>query len=357
VVTVIEATGERFIPEMMGGVLIEAEHLVRYALAAHVAKGKRVLDAGCGVGWGGALLRRAGAASVAGVDIAFDAIGYARTKAAGVDFVVADLGRIPFSDGSFEVITCFEAIEHVERQDEVLDELARVLEPGGLLLVSSPNPRVYPPGNPFHVHELTPEELQSKLASRFDHTVLLHQYEQTLSLLARPGDLEVGAPRQMQMGVVGELGAGTDPYSVVVASSVAVPDLPLVGYSAHSTLADLLTERIVMLNRRVEELREVAEGVRYPAREHVEPPRDEEVESLRRDRERLSVRLLESEQVVAELQAQSVEPARSPNDIVEEELRLVVAQLEREYNAVRNSVSWRVTRPLRAVVRRLKPRA
>ena len=47
----IEATGERFIPEVMGDQLIAAEHVARYALAARLVEGKRVLDGGCGVGW------------------------------------------------------------------------------------------------------------------------------------------------------------------------------------------------------------------------------------------------------------------------------------------------------------------
>jgi SAM-dependent methyltransferase len=65
-----EPTGERFIPELMGGELIEAEHQARYRLALPFLRGKRVLDAGCGSGWGSKLLVEAGAREVVGLDIA-----------------------------------------------------------------------------------------------------------------------------------------------------------------------------------------------------------------------------------------------------------------------------------------------
>jgi len=84
--------------------------------------------------------------------------------------------KLPFADASFDLVTCFETIEHVEAQQEVIAELARVLRPDGTLLISSPNRNVYPPGNPHHVRELTPEELLALLGARFPEVRLFRQH-------------------------------------------------------------------------------------------------------------------------------------------------------------------------------------
>ena len=65
----VESTGERLVPDLQRGELIYAEHLARYFLASQLAAGRRVLDAGCGEGYGTAILAAAGAASVVGVDV------------------------------------------------------------------------------------------------------------------------------------------------------------------------------------------------------------------------------------------------------------------------------------------------
>jgi 2-polyprenyl-3-methyl-5-hydroxy-6-metoxy-1,4-benzoquinol methylase len=82
---------------------------------------------------------------------------------------------LPFDDDSFDVVVCFEAIEHTGDTERTLDQLARVLRPNGLLFVSSPNPAVYPPGNPFHLNEETPAELLRKAAGRFAQVRLFRQ--------------------------------------------------------------------------------------------------------------------------------------------------------------------------------------
>ena len=71
-----EFTGERVIPGQVDIDLMN-EHVARYAFAARLARGKRVLDAGCGAGYGSAELAKV-AASVLGVDVAADAVDFAR---------------------------------------------------------------------------------------------------------------------------------------------------------------------------------------------------------------------------------------------------------------------------------------
>jgi len=104
---------ERFDPELMGGSLLEAEHLARYRWAGALVEGKRVLDAGCGTGYGSELLARQGAAEVVGVDADADVIEAASRSASGVTFVAADLRELPADLGEFDVVVCFEVIEHI----------------------------------------------------------------------------------------------------------------------------------------------------------------------------------------------------------------------------------------------------
>jgi SAM-dependent methyltransferase len=172
-----EPTGERFDPIFMHGHLIEAEHLSRYAWAAQFAEDRRVLDAACGMGYGAAMLAAGGATEVVGVDLDESVITKVRAAAKpGTNFEVADLRKLPFAADEFDLIVSFETIEHVPEPAEVFDELARVLKPGGLLLVSTPNRDVYTPGNPFHLRELTPSEFTEELSKRFRSVALRRQH-------------------------------------------------------------------------------------------------------------------------------------------------------------------------------------
>ena len=166
-------TGERVIPGQVDADLLN-EHLARYAFAARRAAGARVLDAGCGVGYGSALL--AGAARrVVGVEIDAGAVEAARRQypAPGLDFLRADCRRLPFPDASFDLVVAFELIEHLEDPDALLAESRRVLTAPGELILSTPNriyyaeSRTHP--NPFHVREFNFEELSAALGAHFPH--------------------------------------------------------------------------------------------------------------------------------------------------------------------------------------------
>ena len=168
---------ERFDPESMYGELIEAEHLARYAWAGGLVQGKRVLDAGCGSGYGSDLLVRAGAAEVVGVDLDAEVVGAARNDYPAVTFATADIRELPAELGDFDVVVCFEVLEHLDDPETALGQLGTVLREGALLVVSSPNRDVYPPGNPFHKHEFRPDELADALGARFAHVQLVRQHD------------------------------------------------------------------------------------------------------------------------------------------------------------------------------------
>ncbi len=170
-----EFTGERVIPGEVDVDLLN-EHMARYTFAARLARGKRVLDAGCGAGYGSAALARA-AEWVVGVDSAPAAIEFARAHyaAGNLSFEEASCEALPNADGSFELVVAFEVIEHLEDWRSFLREAHRVLVPNGQLVVSTPNRLYYtesrgPDGaNPFHVHEFDFEEFRAELTAVFPH--------------------------------------------------------------------------------------------------------------------------------------------------------------------------------------------
>ncbi len=165
-----EFTGERMIPEGAGTGTFW-EHIYRYRFAAGFARGRDVLDVACGEGYGSAALARAGARSLVGVDVDPVACAYARRKY-GIDARPGDAAALPFPAAAFDLVVSFETVEHVPEPARFLDECARVLRPGGALVISTPNVAVYNPDhdpghNPFHCAEMTEAEFTAALAARF----------------------------------------------------------------------------------------------------------------------------------------------------------------------------------------------
>lgn len=170
---------ERYVPGTWSEIAAY-EHRPRYALACALAAGKRVLDFGCGSGYGAADLAQV-AAQVIAIDISEDALSYAREhhKAPNLTFERrSDLGE-GLPEGSFDLITCFELIEHLERSEQLrlLTSLDRLLTPDGLLIVSTPNPAAtaHYGENPFHLHEMSETEFRSTLTASFPEVSFLGQ--------------------------------------------------------------------------------------------------------------------------------------------------------------------------------------
>jgi len=164
-------TGERFTPEVRGAIWYEHWH--RYCVALSAARGRRVLDAACGEGYGSWLLAGA-AAEVIGVDLDRAAIDHAVQRYAArpnLRYVQASCASLPLAAQSVDLIVSFETIEHLEGQEAMLAEFRRVLAPGGALIISSPNKTIYSEetgfSNKFHVRELTRDELAAMLRPRF----------------------------------------------------------------------------------------------------------------------------------------------------------------------------------------------
>jgi SAM-dependent methyltransferase len=169
---------ERIVPDETEPGIV-ALHLKRYEFALPYCRDGIVLDAGCGVGYGTAHLARV-AQRVVGVDVFEDAIEYARRRYAdaNVEFVVADVQRLPFDDEAFDTACSFEIVEHVEDAERFVAELARVLRPGGTLVLSTPladDPGVRP-DNPFHAREFDVDGLRGLLSSSFASVELFGQH-------------------------------------------------------------------------------------------------------------------------------------------------------------------------------------
>lgn len=137
-------------------------HLAVYELCSRWAAGRRVLDAGCGTGYGSDHLARRGAREVVGVDRSSGSIRYAarRYGREGVRFLAGDLERVDeHVDGPFDLIVASNVIEHLARPETFLRRAQHLLAPAGELAVVVPaivdehslelNRR-----NPFHLTNL-----------------------------------------------------------------------------------------------------------------------------------------------------------------------------------------------------------
>jgi SAM-dependent methyltransferase len=161
-------TGERMIPELTDEITFR-DHIARYRFASGFVRGKRVLDIACGEGYGSAALTAAGASQVIGIDIAPEVVAHARRKY-GVDARVGRAERIDLPDRAFDVVVSFETIEHLTEPTTFLREIARVLSPGGLLILSTPNKQHSQGGegrNPFHEVEMTEDEFRGAMEEVF----------------------------------------------------------------------------------------------------------------------------------------------------------------------------------------------
>jgi GT2 family glycosyltransferase/SAM-dependent methyltransferase len=162
--------GERYLPWMVDPT-ISYEHLHRYSFARTLASGRRVLDLGSGEGYGSALLAEVGA-SVVGLDVDPRAVAHARSRYARptLEFVEGSMTAVPIK-GRFGLIVCFEAIEHIAEHDGLLAEVKRLLEPGGIFVVSTPDKKVYTDDsgelNPHHVKELYADEFRALIGKYF----------------------------------------------------------------------------------------------------------------------------------------------------------------------------------------------
>ena len=170
-------TGERFVPGKAEFLHLYQEHMVRYMFATQLTKKKRVLDLGCGCGYGSYYVAKKGASTVIGVDRSDEAIEFSRRRFAAnnLTFLLADARNLPFSSMRFDVVTAFELIEHIKDYSEMLKEAKRLLTRNGILVLSTPNKETYKTKDEFHIKEFTLEELRKTLGRFFKHVKIMSQ--------------------------------------------------------------------------------------------------------------------------------------------------------------------------------------
>jgi SAM-dependent methyltransferase len=259
----IDWTGERCVP-WAPAVPVIYEHFHRYLWAEPLVQGRRVLDLGSGEGFGAAILAQS-AEEVIGLDVdprtvEHSQLNYARD---GLSFSVGsatDLSRFPAD--SFGAVVAFEMIEHLDDHRSVLSEVARVLADDGILVISTPDRRLYTEAsgarNEFHVHELSLDELSALLGEYFASYRL---WGQQLITGSHIGSLEVGRSGEGQgdsvdffierTGEEWRVASSASPmYLIGVASARPLGDVA----PALSTLADPGVELIRVKDEAIERL-------------------------------------------------------------------------------------------------------
>jgi 2-polyprenyl-3-methyl-5-hydroxy-6-metoxy-1,4-benzoquinol methylase len=142
-------------------------HVKFYEFAAQFVEGRRVVDVGCGSGYGCNILRRSGAADVHGADVSRSALRFARRHfggdAAFTRQSITDLSEYP--DDFADVVVSSEVLEHIREynlEERALGELRRITRPGGLTIVATPNSEL------LAEHGFSWDEISALVASQFD---------------------------------------------------------------------------------------------------------------------------------------------------------------------------------------------
>ena len=106
---------------------------------ARLKEDERILDVGCGSGWLLAALSRSGVKQLYGIDLSrAQYFKGSRDRLPGGVFLEGDAYFLPFGDKSMDAVIMSEILEHLERPDVAIKDAARVLKPGGRLLVTVP---------------------------------------------------------------------------------------------------------------------------------------------------------------------------------------------------------------------------
>lgn len=179
-------TGERLETFITNEIM--TEHLHRYAMALEMSEGKNVLDIACGEGYGANLLAsRSSAVTAVDADPLTISRAKEKYKPPNIQFITGSILDIPVPDHSVDLVTCFETLEHLEEHEKMMQEVKRVLKPDGILLISTPDKKIYSDStgykNPHHKKELYGDEFKDLVNGFFSHTVFYRQVSGVTSFI------------------------------------------------------------------------------------------------------------------------------------------------------------------------------
>ena len=325
----IPDSGERMIPGFHHDAVVYAEHIVRYLFATRFVRGKRVLDAASGVGYGADLLRSAGAAEVVALDRSPEAVRYGKKHHSKFRpaYVLGDVESLPLQNAQFDVVVSFETIEHVPDYQRFLAEVKRVLRQDGLFIVSTPNRGIYVEGNPFHTKEFTFAEFEQALAGYFRYVKTLSQDDWIASAVFLPEEMEgADKPIASQLSLFKAVGKSPSEtlYMVSLCSEVPVPE------AGQEVVLTSLYE------------------VRYYLEEIAQ--RDADIERFKADLSEQAATLAQRDAALAERDGLLAE-----KDAAIRELRGAFQDLEQQMEAIQRSLGYRLLERMRRAVNRLAP--
>lgn len=367
----LDFSGERFCSVIGVRDQIEIEHYHRYLLAREFCRGLDVLDVTSGDGYGTALLAQV-AHSAIGIETSPEVVAAARRAftAPNLRYGQGDAHHLPLPDACIDVAISFQTLEHICEQDQVLqdqllNELHRVLRPGGLLIISTPDRDFYSPAhvlpNSFHALNLTKSEFKELLERHFLHHAMTAQRAiiGSVILAAQSGGPTLTFERLSDQIIESSYHLTRAPYLLAFASDGALPNLPnslLVERSGLDTVPRMQRDDEQALNAAGErELqgRQEAEQVRMNDRGSLSSVKDDLAQS--QDRENRPFRSVkEIKDYIHHLETSKNAKSRVISDL---KMRLAFAEqrladAEWRVHLFETSTIWRLTSPIRVVGRR-----
>jgi len=166
-------TGEFLVPDEPRFAVDIAQHLVPYLYCAERLGGMRVVEIGCGAGYGAQRLAAA-AAQVHAYDRNPNAVAWARQHYRAPNLSYRVEGIDPEAEpAAYDAACNFQVLEHLRRPDPFLRRLRGLLRDGGTLYLTTPNRLTSAGENIYHVHEYTPQELARLLERHFSSVTIL----------------------------------------------------------------------------------------------------------------------------------------------------------------------------------------